>query len=478
MSGLDVGVETQAPAAPSAPRLDELEAVFRRVQGTKRAANEVVAAAREAATAVAAAELEADGEEELLARLVFLADLLSGLALEDPWSPPEVEALVDGAASVMQAPPELIRPAVALRAIRDPRLLEPPPRLAIEVQLKLLAALTSAPELSFWVGSSLERLSCVFRDGNGTGGETAREAALRAIREHPRAAGDGHDEVHTVPVLRSQRPRGAIVMRTQAGREAWSLALARETAAMLGLVLEKDALLQETPAKERALIESTERRLTRLGFDLHDGAIQDIAALASDVRLFREQLDRLLADDQHHDRVLGRVDDLEARLRAVDADLRELARSFDSPSVLRKPFDEALRGEVRAFEAKSQASASLTLEGDFEPLTPSQRIALLRIVQEALTNVREHSRASEVRISVIGKRGHVHAEITDNGCGFDVERTLIQAAKNGRLGLVGMSERVRLLGGTFDVESSPGGPTTISVTLPEWRPVTGASAAV
>ena len=82
MSGLDVGVETQAPAAPIAPRLDELEAVFRRVQGTKRAANEVVAAAREAATAVAAAELEADGEEELLARLVFLADLLSGLALE------------------------------------------------------------------------------------------------------------------------------------------------------------------------------------------------------------------------------------------------------------------------------------------------------------------------------------------------------------------------------------------------------------
>jgi signal transduction histidine kinase len=61
--------------------------------------------------------------------------------------------------------------------------------------------------------------------------------------------------------------------------------------------------------------------------------------------------------------------------------------------------------------------------------------------------------------------------VTDNGRGFDVERTLVQAARKGRLGLVGMSERVRLLGGRFDLQSSPGGPTTISAKIPRWRPL-------
>ena len=107
---------------------------------------------------------------------------------------------------------------------------------------------------------------------------------------------------------------------------------------------------------------------------------------------------------------------------------------------------------------------------DFDSLTASQRIALLRVVQEALTNVREHSGASRVSVTVFPSRTHVFAEITDNGCGFEVERTLVQAAKGGHLGLVGMSERIRLLGGRFDIQSRRGGPTTISATVPKWRP--------
>jgi signal transduction histidine kinase len=65
----------------------------------------------------------------------------------------------------------------------------------------------------------------------------------------------------------------------------------------------------------------------------------------------------------------------------------------------------------------------------------------------------------------------VRAEIEDDGRGFDLERTLVRAAKGGRMGLVGMNERALLLGGAFDVRSAPGGPTRISVTLPEWRPL-------
>jgi signal transduction histidine kinase len=113
---------------------------------------------------------------------------------------------------------------------------------------------------------------------------------------------------------------------------------------------------------------------------------------------------------------------------------------------------------------------SLELSGDLKTLTASQRIALTRIIQESLSNVREHSCAREVRVAVCGGRDRLTAEIVDNGCGFDVAETLLDAGRRGRLGLVGVSERARLLGGTCEIHSRPGGPTRVAVTLARWRP--------
>jgi signal transduction histidine kinase len=62
----------------------------------------------------------------------------------------------------------------------------------------------------------------------------------------------------------------------------------------------------------------------------------------------------------------------------------------------------------------------------------------------------------------------VRAQITDDGTGFDPQTTLAGAARAGRLGLVGMHERVRMLGGQTQVDSRPGGPTVVSATLPAW----------
>jgi signal transduction histidine kinase len=93
-------------------------------------------------------------------------------------------------------------------------------------------------------------------------------------------------------------------------------------------------------------------------------------------------------------------------------------------------------------------------------------------MQETLTNAREHSGAREVRVEAVATDERLALEVTDDGRGFDVPATLLAAAKRGRLGLVGVSERVRLLGGSCELRSAPGGPTTISVGLPRWRPQT------
>jgi signal transduction histidine kinase len=84
-----------------------------------------------------------------------------------------------------------------------------------------------------------------------------------------------------------------------------------------------------------------------------------------------------------------------------------------------------------------------------------------RIVQEALTNVAKHAGAAAVNVVVTRPDGSVSVVIEDDGAGFDPD-----SAPKGRLGLVGMRERVELVGGEIDVDSSPGSGTTVAVQIP------------
>lgn len=106
------------------------------------------------------------------------------------------------------------------------------------------------------------------------------------------------------------------------------------------------------------------------------------------------------------------------------------------------------------------------MSGRFSQLTDSQQITLLALIRESLSNVRKHSDASSVAITVTSDQDGIHAEVRDDGEGFDPEAMLVSAARAGRLGLVGMHERVRMLGGRTHIDSRAGGPTVISATLP------------
>jgi signal transduction histidine kinase len=273
-----------------------------------------------------------------------------------------------------------------------------------------------------------------------------------------------------VAVKRWQQPYAALVVRARPDCRQRALVFLEEAAALLAPVLERNMLLERNAERERALVESGERRLLRLGFDLHDGPIQDLVALAADVRLAHTQVAEHV-DGRGRKIVAGRLEDLTAQIVELDRTLRELAQSLEPASVLERPLADILQREVDSFQTRTNARVTLELGGDLESMTASQRIALYRIVQESLTNVREHSGANEVQVRVDGGVRGTVAQIEDDGRGFDVASTLIGAAKRGRMGLVGMGERVRLLGGSFDVQSRPGGPTMVSLLLPHWQPV-------
>jgi signal transduction histidine kinase len=170
------------------------------------------------------------------------------------------------------------------------------------------------------------------------------------------------------------------------------------------------------------------------------------------------------------DLIDGRLDDLRAYLSTIETDLREFCSSLESPVLVSRPFEDAVRGAVSTFVAKSDVQPTVILEGSMDALTDTQRVTLYRIVQESLSNVCDHSQASEVSVTLRVLPTHIALEVIDDGIGFDVDWTLVDAARRGRIGLLGMVERVRLIGGDLQIQSRPGGPTKLQVKLAHWRP--------
>jgi signal transduction histidine kinase len=403
------------------------------------------------------------------AETAAIAHIVARLAAERRLGRRRVDRLTSRLAKAAELPADLVRLVLYLEALREPQLLELPPDQAIEAQLTMLTSFAPVSEASLWSAQLNGRVRCVLHLGHGAPSRRVRSAARDVLRDSIPTKSNGAF-IHAVPVLRSGQPLAALVLRARPDERERALVFAEEAALTLPTALERQALLARSAEDERSLVESGERRLARLGLDLHDGAIQELAAFAGDMALLRRQLTSALATHEHGDILIGRIDDLESRLVELDRELRELARSAESSALIAKPFGELITEQVQVFSARYEVEADLAVRGRFDSLTASQKIALLRVVQEALTNVREHSGASHVSVTLFPSRTHVFAEITDNGCGFEVERTLVQAAKGGHLGLVGMSERIRLLGGRFDIQSQRGGPTTISATVPKWRP--------
>jgi signal transduction histidine kinase len=386
----------------------------------------------------------------------------------------EVAASPQDAARVAQRVEDLVgipRIALAREVLRAPGLLSLLPAVAIEGQLAILVAFAPLRSASLWRLDDAEQVTCVSHVGESGPSRGAKELAVRLLAGESAESGPRR-MLLGLPVGRWQQPLAALVASARPGARDGSDSFLEEALPILGAVLERDALLAGNAASERALIQSSERKLTRLGFDLHDGPIQEAAMLGEDLRLLRGQVDSIVRSPTHRTLVSGRLDDLDAQIAALDTELRRISNEVHAASVLlNRPFTKALRDVAQSFAARTNIEPRLTLDGDMALISASQQIALLNIIHEALTNAREHSDATEVELRVSVNTAGVEAEIVDNGRGFDLEATLIRAARKGRLGLVAMHERVRLLGGQCRIDSRPGGPTVVSIALERWEPL-------
>lgn len=392
----------------------------------------------------------------------FVLDLLSGQA-----SAERVDALVDEAAKKTGLAPNAAARDVFSLLIRAPALASADPAVALEAHLTALLRFAPIGHASLWlVGPNGE--ICATKVGDRVHTRRLRATARQAMANGRSGAGRG-SFLRALSVTRLDSSVGALVVRVKTGQIKRALDYAAEAVDFLSPIVERQLLLGNVLQSGGQLLESADRRVARFGFDIHDGPLQDISILGGELSAFGRELHAVVPDEGASRMVERRVAHLAEIVTELERELRDLAIAAGRGAAL--PLGNSLERELALFRRRTGIRVKLVFEGDIDRTTASQRIAVTRVVDEALANVREHARAAHVEVSVRRDTDVVQLCVADDGRGFDVARAMRRAERDHRLGLVAMGERVRLLGGHLEIDSRPGGPTVISAVLPAWTPV-------
>jgi signal transduction histidine kinase len=243
-------------------------------------------------------------------------------------------------------------------------------------------------------------------------------------------------------------------------------------------VEERTAQLSQTAAKletevgVRKQAEDQLRRLTvrvmtlqdeerrRIARDLHDTTGQTLAAIKMTAGLLAQAgagipgLARLL-------------DDLNSFADEALRDMRTTAYLLHPPLLDEAGIASAARWFVEGFAKRSGIAVQCDIPETFQRPNRNCELALFRVLQESLTNVHRHAEASSARVTLVPEGQQLRLEISDNGNGISEERVkqLNESAEGAGVGIAGMRERIRELGGALDIQSNPKG-TTIRVLLP------------
>ncbi|GAA5167295.1 two-component sensor histidine kinase [Ornithinimicrobium tianjinense] len=234
----------------------------------------------------------------------------------------------------------------------------------------------------------------------------------------------------------------------------------RLVASLVAAQEESELLHAELAEAQRSAGVLAER--TRLSRDIHDSLAQGFSSI-----LLLARAGVATQDAEAGRRLLTQIetsaaDGLEEARRVVGA----LA-----PAPLESGLVEALRRLVARVQEETGVAGEVRVEGDVAALPPVVEVALLRVAQSALANVRQHARAGQVVVTVAEVEDSVRLDVVDDGLGFD-PATLTEApdVARGGYGLRASRQRLRELGGGLDIESEPGGGTAVSASVPLARP--------
>jgi PAS domain S-box-containing protein len=200
------------------------------------------------------------------------------------------------------------------------------------------------------------------------------------------------------------------------------------------------------------LIEAQERERSRISRELHDDVGQRLAVLAINLQQLQE----------HPSEAQRRIAELRKLTTEIAADIRSLSHELDSSRLQFLGITMAAKSFCREFESQQKVEIDFRTDDLPTALPPDISLCLFRVLQESLSNAAKHSSVRHFEVRLWGTSNEIHLTVSDSGVGFGNE-----AAKASRgLGLVSMQERLKMLNGTFSIESRPQHGTTVHARVP------------
>ena len=242
-------------------------------------------------------------------------------------------------------------------------------------------------------------------------------------------------------------------------RKAAEAALKKSEHHYVQLLEQSDRQQEQLRRLSREILSAHEEERKKISRELHDVIAQTLtginirlATLKKEAALNTKGLDRNIASTQRL---------VEESVRIVHRFARELR-----PAVLDDlGLIPALHSFMKGFKEETGIHVSLWAFAAVEQVNGDKRTVLYRVALEALNNAARHAQASRVEVRIQKYGDAICMSITDNGKGFQVERVL-HAKKGKRLGLLGMRERLEMVGGNFTIDSAPGKGTTVQAEIP------------
>jgi two-component system sensor histidine kinase DegS len=209
------------------------------------------------------------------------------------------------------------------------------------------------------------------------------------------------------------------------------------------------------------VLESLEAERERLYRDVHDGPAQVLANAIFEVDYLERIAERAPADLRQTLR--SELATLRGQFRASLDSVRAMIYDLRPPELTDLGLADAMRNYASEWETRCGIKVSSKLDTEETSMSPQQELAVYRVLQEALQNVHKHAQAATVGIVWQRSAGNWVLHVTDDGIGFD----LVKAARRAKsVGLLSMRERASLIGGTLQIQSSPGQGSAVTLQLP------------
>ncbi len=262
--------------------------------------------------------------------------------------------------------------------------------------------------------------------------------------------------VHEVPIRSAEASLGDI----WAGRRADRAFDAPDRAMMAGLADLASIAITSARLRERDRLSATVAERERIARELHDSLAQVLGVTHLRLRAIGAN-----PAVQHAPDVAHEVDDLAELAQDAYRDVREAILGLRSSSNLERGLVPSLAAYVEKFSRQSGVAVRLESRVARDPdLPPESEIQVIRVIQEALANVRKHAGAAHAVVRLTDDPDGTTIEVEDNGRGFDAAAALI--ARDGGFGLQTMRERIELVAGTLAVDSEIGRGTRVTVRIP------------